>query len=180
MYQSKHCNNNFTYAVYGNSVDQSTFHSLGMICKLCDDIFGFFLDAESFSIWSISHYYFDFKSKDIERGKLFFNAMFSIEGVKFSSFDLLWLVLNMIICLLCFQFEGKQMFSCPVIIVEALENVTNFVSILKRYVIWYIWIWYCSSIFFSFLYVHDIWYHLYHLSAKWKWRQRYIKLQRHL
>ncbi|XP_061162816.1 RING finger protein 215-like [Saccostrea echinata] len=29
------------------------------------------------------------------------------------------------------EFEGKQMFSCPVIIVEALENVTNFVSILK-------------------------------------------------
>lgn len=111
-----------------------------------------FLDAKSFSIWSISHYYFDFKSKDIERGKLFFNEMFSIEGVKFSSFDLLWLVLNMIIYLLCFQFEGKQMFSCPVIIVEALENVTNFVSILKRYVIWYIWIWYCSSIFF-FLFI---------------------------
>lgn len=113
----------------------------------------FFLDAESFSIWSISHYYFDFKSKDIERGKLFFNEMFS-KGVKFSSFDLFWLL--MIIYLLCFQFEGKQMFSCPVIIVEALENVTNFVSILKRYVIWYIWIWYCSSIFFFLFYMYMI------------------------
>ncbi|XP_048733481.1 RING finger protein 215-like isoform X3 [Ostrea edulis] len=29
------------------------------------------------------------------------------------------------------EFESKQMFSCPVIIVEALENVTNFVSVLK-------------------------------------------------
>lgn len=33
------------------------------------------------------------------------------------------------------QLEGKQMFSCPVIIVEALENITNFVSVLKRYLI---------------------------------------------
>lgn len=65
--------------------------------------------------------------------------------------DYLWLSI-----LLCFQFEGKQMFSCPVIIVEALENVTNFVSILKRYVIWYIWIWYCSSIFFFLFYMYTI------------------------
>lgn len=138
----------------------------------------FFLDAESFSIWSISHYYFDFKSKDIERGKLFFNEMFS-KGVKFSSFDLFRLL--MIIYLLCFQFEGKQMFSCPVIIVEALENVTNFVSILKRYVSFDIFEFNIVPLyFFFFLYVHDLWYHFHHLSAKWKWRQRYIRLQRHL
>lgn len=49
----------------------------------------FFLDVKSFSIWSISYYYFDFKFKDIERGKLFFNVMFFIEGVKLLLFDLL-------------------------------------------------------------------------------------------
>ncbi|KAK3084490.1 hypothetical protein FSP39_014309 [Pinctada imbricata] len=31
------------------------------------------------------------------------------------------------------ELDTKQMFSCPVIIVDAVENVTNFVNVLKRY-----------------------------------------------
>lgn len=49
------------------------------------------------------------------------------------------------------------MFSCPVIIVEALENVTNFVSILKRYVSFDIFEFNIVPLyFFFFLYVHDL------------------------
>lgn len=71
--------------------------------------------------------------------------------MKFSSFDLFWLL--MIIYLLCFQFEGKQMFSCPVIIVEALENVTNFVSILKRYVSFDIFEFNIVPLYFFFFFI---------------------------
>lgn len=48
------------------------------------------------------------------------------------------------------------MFSCPVIIVEALENVTNFVSILKRYMSYDIFELNIVSLFFSIHMHHDL------------------------
>lgn len=45
------------------------------------------------------------------------------------------------------------MFSCPVIIVEALENVTNFVSILKRYVSFDIFEFNIVPLYFFFFFI---------------------------
>lgn len=35
------------------------------------------------------------------------------------------------------QLDAKQLFSKPIVIVESLENITNFLTLLKRFVVQY-------------------------------------------